>query len=101
MCMFPKPYSEREFSCDYPGCKTKCVYESAMAHHKRVRHGDGFMCDHCGKRLASPGSRNAIHCYREIHNGDMILLYGVISNIWRFFGSIWHLKWVQALAILP
>ena len=52
-----KPYSEREFSCDYPGCKTKCVYESALAHHKRVRHGDGFMCDHCGKRLASPGSR--------------------------------------------
>ena len=53
-----KPYSEREFSCDYPGCKTKCVYESALAHHKRVRHGDGFMCDHCGKRLASPGSRD-------------------------------------------
>ena len=65
-----KPYSEREFSCDYPGCKTKCVYESALAHHKRVRHGDGFMCDHCGKRLASPGSRD--NHIKMVHNKEAV-----------------------------
>ena len=46
-------HSKREpIECSYPGCKTRCISLSSLAHHEKVVHGDQqerLHCEHCGK----------------------------------------------------
>ena len=52
MKLIHSAYSEREYKCDFPGCKKSIGTASALKHHKGY-HEKRFVCDHCGKAFST------------------------------------------------
>ena len=60
------------FKCDFPGCKTKCKYQSLLIAHMNTAHSSADMkvkCNHCNKVFKHQLSLNA---HKTVHSGKLL-----------------------------